>query len=85
MSKRRKKTASPEIDLHGLTLEDAINEVERELNHSFIQEEVDRSLKFITGWGAVLRPQIQDYLTGHPLVKEVSLDGPSIQIRLEDL
>ena len=86
MSKRRTRRALvPEVDLHGLPLDEAIAEVERELNHSFIQEEVARSLKFITGWGNVLRPRIQNYLVDHPLVKEVSLDGPSIQIELEDL
>ncbi len=85
MSKKRRRALVPEIDLHGLPLDEAIAEVERELNHSFIQEEVARRLKFITGWGDILRPQIQDYLVDHPLVKEVNLDGPSIQIELEDL
>ena len=75
----------PEIDLHGLTLEEALTEVERELNHSFIQERSNRELRFITGWGAVLRPQVQSYLTGHPLVKELGLSGPSITVLLEDL
>lgn len=83
MSRRRKTI--PEIDLHGLTLEEALGEVERELNHSFIQEEVERSIRFITGRGTVLRPQIQDYLIEHPLVRGISLDGPSIRIELEDL
>ena len=75
----------PEIDLHGMTLDEALSEVERELNHSFIQERSSRELRFITGWGAVLRPQIQSYLTDHPLVKELGLNGPSITVLLEDL
>ncbi len=74
-----------EIDLHGLPLDEALAEVESELNHAFIQEGVDRRLRFITGWGAVLRPEVQKYLIGHPLVKEVNVDGPSISVDLEEL
>ena len=84
MSKRRRATA-PEIDLHGLTLDEAIAEVERELNHTFLQEEASRELRFITGWGDVLRPEVQNYLTGHPLVRELNYAGPSITVLLEEL
>ncbi len=79
------KTSPLEVDLHGMTLEDAFAEAERELNHLFIQEEVDRRIRFITGWGNVLRPKVQDYLNEHPLVKELRVEGPIIQIVLEDL
>jgi DNA-nicking Smr family endonuclease len=75
----------PEVDLHGLDLEEALAEVERELNHTFVQELEDRRLCFITGWGPVLRPQIQNYLCQHPLVREIRAEGPSLQIILEDL
>ena len=75
----------PEVDLHGLTRDEALAEVDRELNHAFIQETVDRRLRFITGWGGVLRPAVQNFLIDHPLVKEISVDGPSLRIVLEDL
>jgi DNA-nicking Smr family endonuclease len=75
----------PEIDLHGLTREEALAEVDRELNHTFIQETLDRRLRFITGWGEVVRPAVQQYLSEHVLVKELRLSGASIEITLEDL
>ena len=74
-----------EVDLHGMDRDDALAEVERELNHSFLQDTEDRRLRFITGWGSVIRPTVQEYLVNHPLVKEISVDGPSIRIMLEDL
>jgi len=73
------------IDLHGLTLDEALGEVDRELNHNFIQEIDDRRIEFVTGWGNVLRPGVQQYLTEHPLVKELRTDGASLRILLEDL
>lgn len=75
----------PEVDLHGLALDEALAKVDRELNHAFIQETEDRRLRFITGWGGVLRPGVQSFLLTHPLVKEISVDGPSLRIILEDL
>ncbi len=79
------RRTSSEIDLHGLTLDEALSEVESELNHSFIQEDGDRRLKFITGWGSVLRSEVRKYLVDHPLVRELSMDGPSISVDLEEL
>ena len=76
---------APEIDLHGLTLDEALSEVESELNHMFIQEDTNRRLRFITGWGSVLRPEVHKYLLDHPLVKDLSIDGPSISVDLEEL
>lgn len=73
------------IDLHGLSLADALNEVEREVNHSFIQKDDDRRMEFVTGWGGVLRPKVQEYLLEHPLVREIRADGASLRILLEDL
>ena len=73
------------IDLHGLILEEALSEVERQLNHHFIQEAEDRRLEFVTGWGGVLQPGVREYLTEHPLVKELRTDGVSLRILLEDL
>ena len=73
------------IDLHGLTLDEALGEVDRELNHNFIQEIDDRRIEFVTGWGNVLRPGVQQYLIEHPLVKELRTDGASLRILLEDL
>ena len=73
------------IDLHGLTRDEALAEVDRELNHAFIQETEDRRLRFITGWGGVIRPAVQSFLVRHPLVREISVDGPSIRVVLEDL
>ena len=75
----------PEIDLHGLTKDEALTEVDRVVNHHFIQETEDRRLRFITGWGGVLRPAIQSFLADHALVKETSVDGPSLRVILEDL
>jgi DNA-nicking Smr family endonuclease len=75
----------PEIDLHGLTLDEALSEVEREINHEFIQETDDRRIEFVVGWGYVLRERIEDYLVVHPLVKEIRADGASLRITLEDL
>lgn len=75
----------PEVDLHGLTREEALAEVDRELNHAFIQETEDRQLRFVTGWGSVIRPAVQSFLVGHPLVREIRVDGPSIRVVLEDL
>ena len=74
-----------EIDLHGLTLDEALAEVDSELNHAFIQEDTDRRLRFITGWGSVLHPKVREYLIDHPLVRELSIDGPSITVDLEEL
>jgi hypothetical protein len=68
-----------------MTLEEALAEVDREVNRAFVHEEVERRLRFVTGWGPVLRPEVGKYLTDHPLVKEVSVDGPSIGVVLEDL
>ncbi len=73
------------IDLHGLTLDDALSEVDREVNHNFIQEAGDRRMEFVTGWGGVLRPKVQEYLLEHPLVREIRADGASLRILLEDL
>lgn len=73
------------IDLHGLTLDEALTEVDRELNHAFIQDTDDRRMDFVTGWGSVLRPKVQQYLVEHPLVKEIRADGASLRILLEDL
>lgn len=75
----------PEIDLHGLNKDEALAEVDRELNHAFIQETEDRRLHFVTGWGGVLRPAIQEFLSTHPLVKEIRVDGSSLRVVLEDL
>jgi len=75
----------PEIDLHGMTKDEALAEVDREINHAFIQETEDRRLSFITGWGNVLRPATQAFLAEHPLVKEISVDGPVLRITIEDL
>lgn len=76
---------APEIDLHGLTLDEALAEVERELNHTFLQETENRCLRFITGRGTVLHPGVQKYLHQHPLVKGYSVDGYSVEVLLEDL
>jgi DNA-nicking Smr family endonuclease len=75
----------PDIDLHGLSRDEALMEVDREINHAFIQETNERCLCFITGWGGVLRPAIQAFLAGHPLVKDLRIEGPSLRIELEDL
>lgn len=84
MPKKRRATL-PGIDLHGLTLEEAVAEVDREVNRAFIHEEVNRCLRFITGWGPVLRLEVERYLADHPLVKAVRVEGPSISIDLEEL
>ncbi|KKM71946.1 hypothetical protein LCGC14_1425500 [marine sediment metagenome] len=73
------------VDLHGLTLADAVSEVDREINHNFIQEIEDRRIEFVTGWGNVLQPGVREYLSEHPLVKEIRADGASLRILLEDL
>jgi len=75
----------PEIDLHGLHRDEALMEVDREINHAFIQETNERRLLFITGWGGVLRPIVQSFLAEHPLVKDIRIEGPSLRIELEDL
>ena len=75
----------PEIDLHGLTVEEALSKVEAELNHAFIQEGEARRLRFITGWGSRLRPEVRNYLLDHPLVRELSIYGPTISVDLEEL
>ncbi len=76
---------NPEIDLHGLTKEEALAEVDREINHTFIQETSDRQLTFVTGWGEVLRPAVRTFLEEHPLIKEVRVDGPTLKTLLEDM
>jgi DNA-nicking Smr family endonuclease len=73
------------VDLHGLTLDAALGEVDREVNHNFVQEIDDRRMEFVTGWGNVLRPGVQKYLSEHPLVKELRIEGASLRITLEDL
>jgi len=74
-----------EIDLHGLTKEEALMEVDREINHAFIQETQDRQITFVTGWGEVLRPAVRTFLEEHPLIKEVRVDGPTLKTVLEDM
>ncbi len=73
------------IDLHGLSRDEALIEVERELNHYFIQEAEDRRMEFVVGWGHVLRGSVEEHLVAHPLVKEFRADGASLRIVLEDL
>lgn len=75
----------PEVDLHGMNKDEALAEVDRELNHCFIQETEDRRLQFVTGHGGVLRGAITEYIKTHPLVKEISVDGASVKVLLEDL
>ncbi len=79
------KPSSPEIDLHGLTVDEALSKVESELNHAFIQKDGSRRLKFITGWGSRLRPEVRNYLLDHALVRELSMYGPMIIIDLEEM
>jgi DNA-nicking Smr family endonuclease len=74
----------PEFDLHGYHKEDALAEIDRELNHAFIQDTDERRLRFITGRGGVLRPTAQVYLREHPLVREVRAEGPALVVLLED-
>jgi len=75
----------PEIDLHGLTLDEAAVEAEREVNHWFIQDRGDRRLAFITGRGDILQPGLRRYLEQHPLVKEIRVDEGVLRVTLEDL
>ena len=75
----------PEIDLHGMTKDEALGEVDREINHAFIQETTDRRLAFITGWGGVLRPAVEAFLKDHPLIQEIRVDGRILKVVLEDL
>jgi DNA-nicking Smr family endonuclease len=75
----------PELDLHGLTKEEALVETDREVNHLFCRDSDDRRLRIITGWGHVLRPAIREFLVDHPLVKEIREEGPTMCITLEEL
>ncbi len=75
----------PETDLHGFTKDEALAEVDRAINHSFVKDTDDREMRFVTGWGGVLRPAVHKFLTSHPLVKETRVDGPCLKIILEDL
>jgi DNA-nicking Smr family endonuclease len=76
---------SSRIDLHGLTKDEALSEVDRQVNHAFIQDSDDRRVFFITGWGMILRPAVKAFLQDHPLVKEIRVEGPKIQALLEEL
>ncbi len=76
---------SIKVDLHGLTQEEALAEVDRELNHAFIQETEDRRLRFVTGRGAVLHIAVQEYLKRHSLVKYMRVGASDISITLEGL
>lgn len=78
----RKSPLVLEVDLHGYSLSGALTEVERELNHTFCQEEKRRAIHFVTGFGSVLRPGVRNYLLEHPLVRELSVDGPSVLVDL---
>jgi len=73
------------VDLHGLAFDEALSDVEAELNHTFCQEQGDRRIDFITGWGAVLRPRLIKYFTDHELVKEIEILGPILRVHLEDI
>ena len=73
------------LDLHGLTWDEAQAEVEREVNHKFCEEKEDRRLGIVTGRGSVLHPNVMEYLKDHPLVKEIRVEGAAIRIILEDL
>lgn len=77
------KSSIPELDLHGFPLEAALTEVERELNRAFVHDG-PRDLKIITGRGSVLAPGVREHLTNHPLIKEFTLNGPTITVVLED-
>lgn len=78
------KSSIPELDLHGFPLAEALIEVERELNRAFVHEG-PRDMRIVTGRGAVLCPGIREYLANHKLVKELTLNGPTITVVLEDL
>ncbi|MBU0540297.1 Smr/MutS family protein [Patescibacteria group bacterium] len=59
---------APEIDLHGLTTEEAINRLETFLHHEFMHG--TETVKIIHGRGEeILRKAVQKTLTGHPLVE----------------
>jgi len=74
-----------ELDLHGFTLDEALAEVDREVNHLFCEANGERCLRIVTGWGSVIRPKVQKFLQKHPLVKYISAEGASVRIILEDL
>ena len=76
---------SIKVDLHGLTEEEALAEVDRELNHAFIQETEDRHLAFVTGRGSVLHNAVQEYLQNHPLVKYIKVGASNTSVTLEEL
>lgn len=73
------------VDLHGYSLESAKREIDREINHTFIQETEDRRIDFITGWGTILHARLREYIQEHPLVKEIEVRGPAIRVHLEGI
>jgi len=75
----------PELDLHGMTKEEAIAEVDQMVDQCFCSDMLDRRVRFITGWGGVIRPAVSSYLVAHPLVKEIREEGPTTCVILEDL
>lgn len=65
----------PILDLHGFNKAQALLALEKFLDHSLLLGH--NRLKIIHGQGkGILRNAIRHYLTGHPLVKGVTLQSP---------
>lgn len=59
---------APEVDLHGLTMEEALNRLETFLHHEFMHG--TETVKIIHGRGEeILRKAVQKTLSSHPLVE----------------
>lgn len=63
----------PEIDLHGLSVNDAIVAVEKSFYQSF--RDGNSELRIITGKGKIYK-QVLEFSREHPLIDQVLNDGP---------
>ena len=69
VDRRPRRPAGNEIDLRGLRVESALDQVESLLNDAALDESAEVKIIHGKGTGA-LRRAIRDYLLGHPLVVE---------------
>ena len=71
VDRKPRRPAGNEIDLRGLRVESALDQVETLLNDAALDESAEVKIIHGKGTGA-LRRAIREYLLGHPLVVESS-------------
>lgn len=65
--------ADPEVDLHGMSVEDALRAADAFIDRSFCEGKT--RIRIITGKGRIYN-ELLTIVRNHPLVEEVENDGP---------